>query len=106
MDLTGKFLVVWLATEGFEALLGVQAKEEWPVGAWKVGGGVEGEVPAGLWLRIGWILRPDGQEIVPVRPPSGEEIEEIYLLRWDTITTARLFTDVPPDPNLPTGLYL
>jgi hypothetical protein len=64
-----------------------------------------GEGPGGVWLRIQRIRRPTGEDVVPKLAPDGSEIPEIYLLRWDTVATARLFTEVP-DPTLQTGLYL
>jgi hypothetical protein len=89
MDLTGKFLVVWLSAEAIETFLGVlEPRQETAMASWIVAGQLIGESGPGLWLRVTRVLMPDGTEM-PLRE------EPIYFLRWELVTTARLYDTAP-----------
>jgi hypothetical protein len=91
MDLTGKYLVIWLSAEAIETFLGVlEPRDETAMMAWIVGGEVVGESGPGLWVRVRRVLLPDGREM-----PLQEE--PIYFLRWELVTTARLYETPPQD---------
>ncbi len=91
MDLTGKFLVVWLSAEAVETFLGVLPdREESAMTSWLVGGTVVGESGPGLWLKVRQVTIPSGQDL-PLRE------EPTYFLRWELVTTARLYERPPED---------
>jgi hypothetical protein len=53
-------------------------------------GQVVGEAGPGLWVRVKRVLLPNGEEM-----PLPEE--PVYLLRWELVTTARLYDALPAD---------
>jgi hypothetical protein len=55
-----------------------------------VAGQVVGGAGQGLWLRVKGVLLPNGAEI-----PLPEE--PVYFLRWELLTTARLYDVLPAD---------
>jgi hypothetical protein len=57
---------------------------------WTVAGQVVGEAGPGLWVRVKRVLLPNGEEI-----PLPEE--PVYFLRWELVTTARLYDELPAD---------
>ena len=91
MSLTGKFLVLWLAPESVETLLGIlDPDQEGGLASWTIAGQVTSESGPGLWLRIHRVIRPDGEEFaVPDEP--------VYFVRWELVTTARLYDAMPAD---------
>jgi len=89
MDLAGKYLVIWLSPEGIETFLGVPVSaEERAMTTWTVAGQVVGEARPGLWLRVKRVLLPEEM-------PLPEE--PLYFLRWELVTTARLYDALPAD---------
>jgi hypothetical protein len=60
------------------------------VTTWTVAGQVVGEAGPGVWTRIKRVLMPDGREM-----PLREEL--VYFLRWELVTTARLYDALPAD---------
>ena len=91
IDLTGKYLVIWLSAEAMETFLGVlEPREETAMMSWTVSGEVVGESGPGLWGRVRRVLLPDGREM-----PLQEE--PVYFLRWELVTTARLYETLPQD---------
>jgi hypothetical protein len=91
MDLAGKYLVVWLSPEAIETFLGgLEPSEENAMTTWTVAGQVVGEAGPGLWLRVKRVLLPNGEEM-----PLPEE--PVYFLRWELVTTARLYDALPAD---------
>jgi hypothetical protein len=58
--------------------------------SWVIAGQILGEAGPGLWLRVQRVLRPDGQEM----PFGGEPA---CFLRWELVTTARLYETPPRD---------
>jgi hypothetical protein len=89
MDLTGKHLVVWLSPEAIETFLGVlEPREETAMMSWTVAGEVVGESGPGVWLRVRRVLLPDGREMPLPETPT-------YFLRWELLTTARLYDALP-----------
>jgi hypothetical protein len=57
---------------------------------WTVAGQVVGESRPGLWVRAKRVLLPNGYEM-----PLDEE--PVYFLRWELVTTARLYDALPAD---------
>jgi hypothetical protein len=55
---------------------------------WTVAGQVVGEAGPGLWVRVNRVLLPNGEEM-----PLHEE--PVYFLRWELVTTARLYDALP-----------
>jgi hypothetical protein len=91
MDLAGKSLVVWLSPEAIETFLGVlEPGDERATTSWVVAGQVVGEAGPGLWMRVNRVLMPDGAEM-PLRE------EPVYFLRWELVTTVRLYDALPAD---------
>lgn len=91
MTITGKFLVVWLSPEAIETFLGVlEPERETTMATWTVAGQITGESHPGVWLRVQRVLLPDGR-------PMPLHDEPVYLLRWDLVTTARLYDAMPED---------
>jgi hypothetical protein len=93
MDLTGRFLVVWLPEEAMMTVFGApvaQQRDDTLLTSWMVGGEVAGESPSGLWLRIEQVVLPDERVLRLGDSP-------IYFIRWDLVTTARLFEKPPRD---------
>jgi hypothetical protein len=91
MDLAGKYLVVWLSPEAVETFLGVPVTaEERAMTTWTVAGQVVGEAAPGLWVRVKRVLLPNGDEM-----PLHED--PVYFLRWELVTTARLYDVLPAD---------
>ncbi len=96
MELVGKFLVVWLSAEAVETVFGIPSSErETPLTSWLVGGTVVAEAGPGLWLRVDRLVLPDGQQTRVADDP-------IHFVRWDLVTTARLFLE--PPAAMPSGL--
>jgi hypothetical protein len=90
LDLSGKYLVVWLSAEAIETFLGVlEPRQETALMSWTVGGEVVGESGPGLWICVRRVLLPDGSEMAFPEMPT-------YFLRWELVTTARLY-DAPPE---------
>jgi hypothetical protein len=72
MDRAGNYLVVWLSPEAIETFLGVlEPAQEHAMTTWTVAGQIVGE--AG---------------------PACPE-EPVYFLRWELVTTARLYDAMP-----------
>jgi hypothetical protein len=91
MDLAGKYLVVWLSPEAIETFLGVlEPAQEHAMTTWTVAGQVVGEAGPGLWVRVKRVLLPSGE---PMPLPE----EPVYFLRWELLTTARLYDALPAD---------
>ena len=91
MDLAGKYVVVWLSPEAIETFLGVPVPaHESALTTWTVAGQIVGETGPGLWLRVKRVLLPNGEEM------SLRE-EPVYFLRWELVTTARLYDALPAD---------
>jgi hypothetical protein len=91
MDLAGKYLVVWLSPEAIETFLGVlEPAREHAMTTWTVAGQIVGEAGPGLWIRVLRVLLPNGDEM-PLRE------EPVYFLRWELVTTARLYDELPAD---------
>ena len=91
MDLSGKYVVIWLSPEAVETFLGVlEHAQEGAMTTWTVAGQVVGEAGPGLWVRVKRVLMPDGEEM------SLHE-EPVYFLRWELVTTARLYDALPED---------
>lgn len=91
MDLAGKYLVVWLSPEAIETFLGVlEPAQEHAMMTWTVAGQVVGESGPGLWVRVKRVLLPSGRGDAA---PRGA----VYFLRWELVTTARLYDAVPAD---------
>jgi hypothetical protein len=89
--LAGRSLVTWLSPEAIEAFLGVlEPARETVMTTWTVAGQIAGESPPGLWIRVQRVLLPDGREM-----PLHEE--PVCFLRWDLVTTARLYDVLPED---------
>ena len=59
---------------------------------WTVAGQIVGKAESGLWRRVKRVLMPDGRER---ELPLHEE--SIYFLRWELLTTARLYDALPAD---------
>jgi hypothetical protein len=92
MDLTGRYLVVWLPEEAMVTVFGapVAQRDDTPLTSWMVGGEVAGESQWGLWLRVEQVVLPDERVL-------RLEDSPIYFVRWDLVTTARLFETAPRD---------
>jgi hypothetical protein len=91
MDLAGKYLVIWLSPEAIETFLGVPVPaEETAMTTWTVAGQVIGETGPGVSVRVKRVLLPNGKEM-----PLHEE--PVYFLRWELVTTARLYDALPAD---------
>jgi hypothetical protein len=91
MNLSGRQLVVWLSPEAIATFLGVlEPGAETAMMSWVVAGQIVGEAGPGLWIRIDRVLTPDGSEM-----PLAEE--PVYFLRWELVTTARLYDALPAD---------
>jgi hypothetical protein len=91
MDLADKYLVVWLSPKAVETFLGVlEPSQERAMTTWIVAGQIVGEAGPGLWVRVSRVLLPNGEEM-PIRE------EPIYFLRWELVTTARLYDAMPAD---------
>jgi hypothetical protein len=91
MNLAGKYLVVWLSPEAVETFLGVlEPGRETTMTSWVVAGEVVGEAGPGLWIKVMRLLLPDGSEM-----PLAEQ--PVYFLRWELVTTARLYDALPTD---------
>ena len=91
MDLAGKYVVIWLSPEAIETFLGVPGpSEDTAMTTWTVAGQVVGEAGPGLWVRVKRVLLPNGDEM-----PLHEE--PVYFLRWELLTTARLYDALPAD---------
>ena len=89
----GKYLVVWLSAEAIETLLGILGpSQDTAMTTWTVAGQVVGKAGSGLWIRVKRVLMPDGRER---ELPLHEE--SIYFLRWELVTTARLYDALPAD---------
>jgi hypothetical protein len=58
--------------------------------SWTVGGPVIGEAGPSLWVEVKRVLLPDGRDM-----PLAEE--PTYFLRWELVTTARLYDAAPAD---------
>jgi hypothetical protein len=57
---------------------------------WTVPGQIVGEAGPGLWIRVKHVLLPNGEEMpLPEKP--------VYFLRWELVTTARLYDALPAD---------
>jgi hypothetical protein len=84
-------LVVWLSPEAVETFLGVlEPSEESAMTTWTVAGQVVGEAGPGLWIRVKRVLMPDGRDL-----PLHEK--PVYFLRWELVTTARLYDALPAE---------
>jgi hypothetical protein len=57
---------------------------------WTVAGQVVGESGPGLWVRVMRVLMPDGGELRLHEKP-------VHFLRWELVTTARLYDALPAD---------
>jgi hypothetical protein len=68
----------------------LEPSEETAMTTWTVAGQIVGEAGPGLWVRVKPVLMPDGQEM-PLRE------EPVYFLRWELVTTARLYDALPVD---------
>jgi hypothetical protein len=91
VDLAGKYLVLWLSPEAIETFLGVlEPSQEHAMTTWTVAGQIVGESRPGLWVRVTRVLLPNGDEM-----PLPEE--PVYFLRWELVTTARLYDALPAD---------
>jgi hypothetical protein len=91
MELAGKYLVAWLCPEAIETFLGLlEPSQDTALTAWTVAGLIVGEAGPGLWVRVKRVLMPDGQAM-----PLHEE--PVYFLRWELVTTARLYDAMPAD---------
>jgi hypothetical protein len=91
MSLVGKFLVLWLAPEVMETFLGIlDPDRESTMASWTVAALVVGESGPGLWLRVHRVIRPNGEDFALPEEP-------VYFLRWDLVTTARLYETMPTD---------
>lgn len=91
MDLTGRYLAVWLSAEAMETVLGApvaQTRRDDTLMSWMIGGEVVGESPPGVWLSVHQVMQPDEQVLTLEDRP-------IYFVRWDVVTTARLFLEWP-----------
>jgi hypothetical protein len=89
MELAGKYLVIWLSAEGVETFLGIlDPQQDSPLAAWVVAGQVVGESTPGLWVMVERVTMPDGRD-VPVPDDA------VYFLRWELLTTARLYEEAP-----------
>ena len=90
-DLAGKPFVAWPSTEVIETFLGVlEPSQERAMTTWTVAGQIVGEAGPGLWVRVTRVLLPNGEEM---RLPE----EPVYFLRWELVTTARLYDALPAD---------
>jgi hypothetical protein len=90
-DLAGKSFVAWPSTEAIETFLGVlEPSQERAMTTWTVGGQVVGEAGPGVWIRMKRMLLPNGEEM-----PLHQE--RVYFLRWELVTTARLYDALPGD---------
>ena len=91
MDLSSRYLVVRLSAEAVQTFLGVlEPRQETAMTSWTVSGEIVGESAPGLWLRVQRVLLPDGREMPLHEAP-------IYFLRWELVTTARLYDGPPQD---------
>lgn len=90
MDLTGRYLIVWLAEDAMMTVFGapVAQRLDTPLTSWMVGGEVVGESDSGLWLRVEQVVLPDERVLRLEDSPT-------YFIRWEFVTTARLF-ETPP----------
>jgi hypothetical protein len=92
VDLAGKYLVAWLSPEAIETFLGVlEPAQERAMTTWTVTGQVVGEAGPGLWVRVKRVLLPSGEEMLLLRE------EPVYFLRWELVTTARLYDALTAD---------
>jgi hypothetical protein len=100
MDLNRKILAIWIPTTVASDTFNLPQTEE---GWWIAVGEVAGESPIGIWFMIEWWERADGGRF------SAEG--HTYLIRWEWIKTARLFSELPKSsigfqplqPKGPTG---
>jgi hypothetical protein len=89
MELAGKYLVVWLSAEAVETFLGIlDPQQESPFASWVVAGQIAGESVPGLWMLVERVTMPDGRDV-----PVPEDA--VYFLRWEFLTTARLYQAAP-----------
>jgi hypothetical protein len=58
--------------------------------SWVVAGQIVSEAGPGLWIEVLRVLMPDGREM-----PLAEQ--PVYFLRWELVTTARLYDALPTD---------
>ena len=78
MDLAGKYLGI------------LEPAQERAMTTWTVAGQVVGEAGPGLWVRVKRVLLPNGD-------PMSLHEEPVYFLRWELVTTARLYDALPGD---------
>jgi hypothetical protein len=93
MALTDRFVVLWLPPEIIETFLGLVVPDPDPETAaatWTVAAQVAVESGPGLWLRVRRVVRPNGDDVVLLDHP-------VYFLRWEAMTTARLYDTMPTD---------
>jgi hypothetical protein len=91
VDLAGKYLVVWLSPEAIETFLGVlEPAQERAMTTWTAAGQIVGEAGPGLWIRVKRVLLPHGDEMRLHEEP-------VNFLRWELVTTARLYDALPAD---------
>lgn len=87
MDLEGKYAMVWMSHRAFGSFLG-QHPRPGVDAEWSVYGKIASEWPGGIWLTIEAYCPPMGKVVHLKEKPT-------YLLRWEWITTARLFLEKP-----------
>lgn len=91
MALTGKFVAIWLAPESIDAVLAViPQKQETALASWVVAGEIVEESGPGIWVRLARVIRPSGDEVALPEPAT-------YFVRWDVLTTARLYETMPEE---------